>query len=482
MPEIKGRIVVYSIIGCPHCMRAKGTLQSLDLPYLDISVDNYPAAVREEVQTRTGSTTVPQIFFNARYIGGNSELQELVKDKPRLDAAIQDLVDNEPPSDAPQPPDPSLMKNPDIGNLDFTCELDEYALLVRDLKASGLIKDHRSGLKVHKKSFTGKEFVDWIVKTKQVDRAKAVEMGQALLEQRFGHNIKGNVTEFRDEDTYYRLMEDDESSALNSGLSSECEPRPAGELSEYMRRLILSIYADYLSPDGKGVDYKGIGESKKFNLYKKTTAELVRLDMDRLSREEKLAFFINIYNALVIHANVQVGPPTNLWQRYKFFNVVSYIIGGQVYSLQDMENGVLRGNRKGLGMLSRPFGGKDPRLKVSLEKVEPLIHFALVCGAKSCPPIKTYSADDIDNQLRLAGQAFLESEDGCQVNLSSREVKLSKIFKWYREDFGSNKHEVLQWLCDLMTDSQKKSDLAELLSGKNYRLSYLPYDWAVNSK
>ena len=44
------------------------------------------------------------------------------------------------------------------------------------------------------------------------------------------------------------------------------------------------------------------------------------------------------------------------------------------------------------GMFSRPFSKSDPRLKVALEKAEPLIHFALVCGAKSCPPIKTYSA------------------------------------------------------------------------------------------
>ena len=45
------------------------------------------------------------------------------------------------------------------------------------------------------------------------------------------------------------------------------------------------------------------------------------------------------------------------------------------------------------GMFSKPFGSSDPRLKVALTEHEPLIHFALVCGAKSCPPIKTYSAD-----------------------------------------------------------------------------------------
>lgn len=49
----------------------------------------------------------------------------------------------------------------------------------------------------------------------------------------------------------------------------------------------------------------------------------------------------------------------------------------------------------------KPFGSSDPRLKVALETPEPLIHFALVCGAKSCPPIKTYSAEVISGIFLL---------------------------------------------------------------------------------
>ena len=97
------------------------------------------------------------------------------------------------------------------------------------------------------------------------------------------------------------------------------------------------------------MDYRGISGSAEFERYVKLTTELQRVDIAGSSREEKLSFFINIYNALVIHANIVRGPPSNLWQRYKFFNTMQYIIGGQVYSLQDIENGVLRANRKGVG-------------------------------------------------------------------------------------------------------------------------------------
>lgn len=54
-----------------------------------------------------------------------------------------------------------------------------------------------------------------------------------------------------------------------------------------------------------------------------------------------------------------------------------------------------------LGMFFRPFYTNDPRLPIALEQHEPYIHFALVCGAKSCPPIKTYSADDVMNQVKM---------------------------------------------------------------------------------
>ncbi|XP_060077398.1 uncharacterized protein LOC132556952 [Ylistrum balloti] len=479
--ELKGRVIVYSILGCPHCMRAKNTLQEKGVPYTDISLETYPQC-REEVKARTGRHTVPQVFFNAKHIGGNDDLQALVNDKSQWEASIEELKTTAPGSDAPQIPDPSTaIKDSDAG--EFVCEPDEYAKLVEDLKTSGLIKDHSRILTTYKRSFVGREFVDWVVKTKGLERSTAVEMGQNLIDKHFGHNVKSTSDEvFQDSpDKYYRLLEDDESSALNAGEMSQCEPRPADELGEEIRKLILKIYNAFLSADGKKVNYKGIAGSTEFEKYKRLTKELHRVRISEATREEKLSFFINIYNALVIHANVHVGPATNLWQRYKFFNTIRYIIGGESYSLQDIENGVLRANRKGVGMFTRPFSQSDPRFKVALEKHEPLIHFALVCGAKSCPPIKTYSSNGINEQLTLAAEAFLDGGDGCQIDMNKRQVRLSKILKWYQEDFGKNKEEVLCWIQAHLPDGDRKAKLTELLDSKKYSVDYMKYDWGVNS-
>ena len=67
------------------------------------------------------------------------------------------------------------------------------------------------------------------------------------------------------------------------------------------------------------VDYDGIRRSSEFARYKELTRELVRVRIAEASREEKLAFFVNVYNAMVIHGNIERGPPVSTWQRYKVY-------------------------------------------------------------------------------------------------------------------------------------------------------------------
>ena len=75
--EFKGKVTVYSIVGCPFCARAKSLLTELGVPYVDINLDKRPD-LRGELAERTGRRTVPQIFFNEKHIGGCDELKQLV--------------------------------------------------------------------------------------------------------------------------------------------------------------------------------------------------------------------------------------------------------------------------------------------------------------------------------------------------------------------------------------------------------------------
>ena len=84
-----------------------------------------------------------------------------------------------------------------------------------------------------------------------------------------------------------------------------------------LQLLLCLLQHFFFSWSIQGVDYNGMAHSNEFGAYIKHTAELQRVKLEGMTREETLAFFINIYNALVIHANVVRGPPVNLWQRYK---------------------------------------------------------------------------------------------------------------------------------------------------------------------
>ena len=92
--------------------------------------------------------------------------------------------------------------------------------------------------------------------------------------------------------------------------------------------------------------------------------ELHRFDLSSFTREEKLAFFINLHNIMSIHAIILMGHPNGPLDRRRLFGDFQYLVGGYPYSLSAIQNGVLRGNRRPPYQLIKPFGPKDKRLPV----------------------------------------------------------------------------------------------------------------------
>lgn len=90
------------------------------------------------------------------------------------------------------------------------------------------------------------------------------------------------------------------------------------------------------------------------------------MNLKDMPREEKLAFFINLYNMMAIHAILVWGHPSGPMERRKLFGEFKYVIGGCTYSLSAIQNGILRGNQRPPYNLIKPFGVNDKRLKVRL--------------------------------------------------------------------------------------------------------------------
>jgi hypothetical protein len=137
---------------------------------------------------------------------------------------------------------------------------------------------------------------------------------------------------------------------------------------------------------------------------------------------------------MVFHGIVALGIRRTVREVRGFFARVSYRVGGSVLSADDVEHGILRGNARPGLLRCRPFGVRDPRRDLAVRPVDPRIHFAITCGARSCPPVGAYRAAALDRQLDLAARNFLNQE----VALDARGcVTCSRILRWYAPDFAA---------------------------------------------
>lgn len=255
--------------------------------------------------------------------------------------------------------------------------------------------------------------------------------------------------------------------------------------SAYLRKMFLLVESRHVDQKTGKVDYGAIALDDQFGAFEEATCELreIRLDEGELANEEaRKAFLLNVYNVAVKHAFVNVGVPQTRQDRSLFYGSVGYVIGGEFYTLDDIEHGLLRANAPHPSRLfaSTHFKSKgSPQAKMALSKRDPRIHFALNCGANSCPPIRAYEASRIDAQLDLATSAFLSST--VSVDERKRLVTLSKIMRWYAKDFGKGNAEILTFVTKGLK-GEAKSDLEALLAGGRMpRIGYTEYDWSTDS-
>ncbi|KAH9523519.1 hypothetical protein Btru_040204 [Bulinus truncatus] len=281
---------------------------------------------------------------------------------------------------------------------------DNYFKLEKLLRLAGIIGTHRSCLRRYENSFLTNELMEYSWE----NGLDGKNLGQTLLDHRTGRwytpNDKFDVKKQR----LYVLYDSRYTKALNwIAVTNLTKKDTIIEVNEHIRLYLLKLYAKHVSKDGKVVDYKNMENSIEFRQFKTAIGTLIYISVENMSGSMKTAFFINIFNALVIHGQIVEGFPLNYWQRRMFFRKCRYIIARQLYSLNDILNGILRGNTKGPDDFRKPFSKKDPRIKATLEKPEPLIHFALVYGTKSSPQLRIYSPEAVCRGTTLPGGSQL---------------------------------------------------------------------------
>ena len=178
-----------------------------------------------------------------------------------------------------------------------------------------------------------------------------------------------------------------------------------------------------------------------------------------LSYNAQLAFWVNAYNALVIKGVIDHYPTTSV-RKVKwfggFFSRLKFQVAGKTYTLNQIEHGIIR-----------------------TEFVDPRVHFILVCASTSCPPIENsaFSAEDIEERLETATLNFVQNREQVRIDRAKRRIYLSKIFKWYDEDF----REGYEGVADFLTDYLPPED-ADFVFAENVKFYYLDYDWTLNDQ
>lgn len=155
------------------------------------------------------------------------------------------------------------------------------------------------------------------------------------------------------------------------------------------------------------------------------------------TRVRKLAFWLNCYNAFV-QLRLEENPDAldgGRLDRWKFFARDRVPVAGRWLSLNDIKHGLLRSSKHpwGLGYLPRLFPSPFER-QFRLAECDPRIHFALSCGAENSPPIAVYSPADVDAELEIAVEWYLERN--VEYDADEGVATVPRRFRRYQGDFG----------------------------------------------
>jgi Protein of unknown function, DUF547 len=168
-----------------------------------------------------------------------------------------------------------------------------------------------------------------------------------------------------------------------------------------------------------------------------------------MGKQQQLAFYINAYNAWILHEALGKYPTKSVKDAlFTFFTGKRITVAGQQMSFNALEKDTIRSK----------FG-------------EPRVHFALNCASRSCPPLNrsAFSADKLDGQFETLAKGYVNSEHGVQYNAATKSAELSKIFDWYKDDFKADGGALA------FINKRRTTPIPA-----DAKISYQDYDWNLN--
>jgi len=222
--------------------------------------------------------------------------------------------------------------------------------------------------------------------------------------------------------------------------------------------ILLKKYIDSSTIDGIRLNTVNYRMLQSDPIFSQLVSDLESfLPSELQTHEEKLAFWINVYNVFAVKIVTDNYPLKSIKDIGGLFKSVwkhkAGVIGGKEYTLDEIEHEILR------------------------KMEEPRVHFAIVCASVSCPDLakEVFGPERLNEQLNIQTKVFLTNPGkGMKVDAASKKIFLSSIFDWFKEDFGS-RGGVLEFIHPYAATKDR-----QVLKHSSLRIFYIKYNWRLN--
>ncbi|XP_013702850.2 uncharacterized protein LOC106406689 isoform X2 [Brassica napus] len=256
------------------------------------------------------------------------------------------------------------------------------------------------------------------------------------------------------------------------------------EICSSFRSRDIGPYKNFINVKAASVNQNRMSSSCAFLIrqLKGLLGSLSSVNLQKLNQQEKLAFWINIYNSCMMNGFLEHGIPESPELVVTLMRKASINVGGHFLNAITIEHFILR-----LPYHSKYISPKSSKKKnemaarsrFGLEFSEPLVTFALSCGSWSSPAVRVYTTDKVEEELEAAKREYLEAS----VGISRTKMGIPKLMEWYSHDFAKDTESLLDWICLQLPTELGKDALNCLQQGMSQspastRIHIIPYEFS----
>ncbi|CAN1823181.1 hypothetical protein LINPERHAP1_LOCUS30263 [Linum perenne] len=216
--------------------------------------------------------------------------------------------------------------------------------------------------------------------------------------------------------------------------------------------------------------------------FRSLICRLEGVDPRKLKHGEKLAFWINVHNSLVMHAFLAYGIPQNNLKRLFLLLKAAYNVGGHTISADAIQTNILQCRMSRPGQWIRllipsrsKFKSGDERQAYTIDHQEPLLHFALSCGSHSDPAVRAYTSKAVYQEMEAAKDEYIRATFGVRKD---QRILLPKIVETFAKDSGLSHGAVIEMIQASLPDSVRKCVRKYQLGKPRKMIEWMPHNFS----